>query len=315
MIAHPFEIKPSAATQAPDKLMIAWGNTPSLSVASIYLPAVAAGDIIALANTMYVSHRLSAIDAHTVQCLAGNVTFVPIPTGQGRYAGLLSVDLPPTVHVGDIYTVAVRQLTQVSATVEPPPPPPPAPQIELQAHAANTTTQANTFSWRQVLGAFQYTITVTPGPQLLYPQERLLAWLKWRIGVTPLSNKWLPVLQRYLTLTEGLVWRLGHDPNTIPPSQVGNVPGKRPVPPGPPAPPVGKHEYTRKVVAMHYDRFGDFCGFVILSEAGHEHRFLGREHAIEELVRRAWIERTVVSVLAEEHDRGWPVTLVLRRYH
>jgi hypothetical protein len=69
------------------------------------------------------------------------------------------------------------------------------------------------------------------------------------------------------------------------------------------------------VVAIHYDRFGDFCGFVILTEAGHEHRFRGREHAIEVLVREAWEERTTVSVLVEEHDRDWPMSLILRRYH
>jgi hypothetical protein len=154
---------------------------------------------------------------------------------------------------------------------------------------------------------------VTSRQDLLYPQERLLAWLKWRIGVTPVSNRWLPVLQRYLTLTEGLVQTLGQDPNAIPPSHVGNVPGKYPVPP--PSPPGEEHDYTGKVMAIHYDRFGDFCGFVILTETGHEHRFRGREHAMEKLVREAWIERTVVSVLVEKHGSDKATSLILRRYH
>jgi hypothetical protein len=317
MIAHPFEIKPSVASKTPDELMITWGKTPSDSVASIYLPAVASSAIIELANAIYRVHRLTAVDPHTIQCPAGDVTFVPIPQGQGRYAGLLSVDLPSTVRSGDIYTVAVRQLSLVSATIEPPPPPPPPPQpqIEAETRAAQTIAQPKTFSWRQVLGAFQYTLTVTPPQELLYPQERLLAWLKWRIGVTPPSNRWLPVLQRYLTLTEGLVLNLGKNPNSIPPSQIGNVPGKHPHPPVPPSPPVGEHEYTGKVVAIHYDRFGDFSGFVILTEMGHEHRFRAREHAIEELVHQAWVERTVVSVVVKDHGRDEPVSLILRRYH
>ncbi len=341
MIAHPFEIKPSTGTTTPDELMITWGSTPNLSVASIYLPAVAAADILALADKMYVKHRLTVADAHTIQCPAGDVTFVPIPPGQGqgRFSGLLSLALPATVSVGDVYTVAVRQLTIVSATVEPPPPPPPQPQIIESARRAArqkatkplhlphpqiiesatraTIAEPKTFSWRQVSGAFQYTVTVTPASELLYPQERLLAWLKWRIGVTPPLNPWLPVLQRYLTLTEGLVWSLGRDPNTVPPSQVGNVPGASPQRPGPPVPPLPlseEREYTGKVIAIEYDRFGDFCGFVILTEAGHEHQFRGREHAVEELVRRAWVERTVVSVLVREHGREWPVNLILRRY-
>jgi hypothetical protein len=317
MTAHPFDIKASASANTPDELMITWGNLPNGSVASIYLPAVASAKILALADSMYVRHRLSTIDANTVQFPAGDVTFVPVPKGQGRYAGLLSIDLPQTTHSGDVFTLAVRQLTTMSATIEPPPPPPQN-QITREAPGPEVAAPPKTFSWRQVLGAFQYTVTIKPKEELLYPQERLLAWLKWRIGVTPPSNRWLPVLQRYLNLTAGLVLNYGGDPNKIPPSQVGNVPGKHspgPPPPVPPFPPVKEHEYTGKVVAIHYDRFGDFCGFVILTEAGHEHRFLGREHAIEQLVREAWIQRTVVSVRVEGDHHDWPTALTLRRYH
>ena len=74
-------------------------------------------------------------------------------------------------------------------------------------------------------------------------------------------------------------------------------------------------EYTGKVAAINYDRFGDFCGFVILNEEGHEHHFRGRELEIEELVREAWEKQTVVTVVVEEHERDWPVRLILRRYH
>jgi hypothetical protein len=309
MISHPFDIRASAATQAPDELMIAWGEIPQGSVASIYLPAVAAADIIALANSMYGTHRLTATDAHTVQFPSGNVTLIPVPKGQGAYAGLLSVDLASTARRGRSYAVAVRQLTEVSAALPPPPPPI---QIAVESRAREVSAPPKSFSWRQVLGAFQYTITVKPGGELLYPQERLLAWLKWRIGVTPPSSRWLPVLQRYLNLTEGLVLTLGGDPSKIPPSQTGNVPGKGP---SPPVPPIGEREITGKVVAIDYDRFGDFCGFTILSEHGRERHFHAREPQIEDVVYRAWMERSVISVFAEEHDRHQPATLTLRRPH
>jgi hypothetical protein len=257
---------------------------------------------------MYVKHRLTASDANTIQFPAGNVSFVPVPKGRGRYAGLLSLDLPQTTRHGDVYAVAVRQLTTVSAIIEPPPPPPAQPQI-----AANTeiAPPPKPFSWRQVLGAFQYSVTIKPKDEVLYPQERLLAWLKWRIGVTPTASRWLPVLQRYLGLTEGLVRSLGGDPDKIPPSQTGKVPGKGPVPPFPPH---EKREFTGKVIAIRYDRFGDFRGFTILTEEGHEHRFRGQERAIEELVRQAWIERTVISVVVGAHDRHWPEEIILRRH-
>lgn len=315
---HPFEIAPSSSNEKPDELMITWGNTPQGSVASIYLPAVASDDIVTLADKIYVKHRLSAPDPHTVQFPCGNVTLIPIPQGQGRYTGLLSIDLAQTSKSGGVYTVAVRQLTQVSATVRPPPP---ALQVEKRSRSrtakapAEAASSKQAFSWKQVRGAFQYTLNATsdlPGT-LRYPEERLLAWLKWRIGITPASSSWFPVLQRYLSVIEGRVRVFGGDPGSIGPSQGGDVPG----PSRPPKP--GEkdelHEVTGKVVELHYDRFGDFRGFTILTEHARRHGFRGAEHEMEELVHRAWIDRTLLSVLFAEYDREWPITVTLHRYH
>ncbi|MFZ0312473.1 MAG: hypothetical protein WAL85_07175 [Candidatus Korobacteraceae bacterium] len=303
MTAHPFDIKASASAAHPDELMITWGNLPKGSIASIYLPAVASADIIALANSMYGNHRLSVTDEHTIQCPCGDVTLVPVPPGQGPYAGLLSIDLPSAGGRGRSYTIAVRQLTQVSASFRPPPPPN---QI-AERRTPEIIVPPEPFSWRQAQGGFQYTITVKPTGELLYPQERLLAWLKWRIGVTPPAGRWRPVLGRYLSLTEGLVITLGGDPSKIPPSQTGAVPGK--------GPSHGEHELTGKVVAIDYDRFGDFCGFTVLSEPGRERHFDAREPKIEDVVYRAWVERSVISVFAEEDGRHRPARLILRRPH
>jgi hypothetical protein len=305
MTAHPFDIKASTSATSPDELMITWGNMPKGSIASIYLPAVASADIIALANSMYGNHRLSATDGHTIQCPSGDVTLVPVPQGQGPYAGLLSVDLPSGGRRGRSYTIAVRQLTQVSASFRRP-----APPIQIaERRTPEISVPPKPFSWRQAQGGFQYTITVKPAGELLYPQERLLAWLKWRIGVIPPASRWRLVLGRYLSLTEGLVTTLGGDPSNIPPSQTGAVPGKGPVPPH------GEHEITGKVVAIDYDRFGDFCGFTVLSEHGRERHFYASEPKIENVVYRAWVERSVVSVFAEQHDRHRPARLILRRPH
>ena len=313
---HPFEIEASSSAETPDELMITWGNTPLGSVASIYLPAVASGDIISLADKVYVKHRLSAADPHTVQFPCGNATLIPIPKGQGRCTGLLSVDVAQSAKRGGVYTVAVRQLTHV--TLKPPPPPV---QIESKRRsrtakaAAEAASSKQTFSWKQVRGAFQYTLNTTtalPGT-LRYPEERLLAWLKWRIGVTPAASSWLPVLQRYQTLIEGRVLTFGGDPGSIGASQGGDVPG-----PCPPSRPGEKDEFdeiTGKITAIDYDRFGDFRGFTVLTEHARRHRFRGAEDAMQELVRRAWIDRTVVSVLVAEHDREWPITVTLHRYH
>jgi hypothetical protein len=317
-LTHPFEIQASDSADTPDQIMLTWGNTPKGSVASIYLPAVEASDILSLADKLYVKHRLTATDAHTIEGPAGDVTFIPIPKGQGRYAGLLSVDLPNLAKPVSSYTVGVRQLTPASATIQPPPPPPPQPQIFSESTKA--APEPTTFSWLETRGAFQYTFTIKPKDVLLYPEERLFAWLQWRMGVTPPTSRWLPVLQRYLNLTRIRVINFGGDPNKIPPSQTGNVPGKGPEPicPPPICPPVkveNEFEVIGKVVAIHYDRFGDFSGFTVCNEEGCDQSFRVHEHAVEEIVRRAWMERSVVRVLVEKCDRNWPITISLLRYH
>jgi len=319
MISHPFEIKPSANSQGPDVLMVTWRGTPAQSTAEIYLPAVSSKALITLADTIYGRHRMTATDANTIQFPASDMTLIPIPAGSGRYAGLLSIDVRPSMPEGKTFTVSVRQLNQVSATTRTPPPPPRVPKIArlkkvVGDKMAAENSSKETFSWRQVQGAFQYTVTVKPEKALLSEQERLVAWLKWRIGVTPAANRWLPVLKRYLKYTENLVWTLGKDPNTIPPSEVGKVTGEGS---GSKFPIVihQEHECTGKVAAIHYDRFGDFRGFVILTEFGHERAFLATEHAIEELVREAWVERTVVRVFSDKHDPERSDRLVLLRYH
>jgi len=94
------------------------------------------------------------------------------------------------------------------------------------------------------------------------------------------------VLLRYLKLIEGRVSGFGGDPGKILPSPTGNVPGHE-LPPGPRGPRDGRKGYTGKVIDLLYDRFGDFEGFTLLTEEGHEHWFRGREPEVEELIRRA----------------------------
>jgi hypothetical protein len=109
---HPFEIRATpTCTLAPDELMVFWGNTPPGSFASFYLPALAAADILALADAAYPFHQLTRVDAHTLQCPTGGVTFIPIPIGTARNAGLLTVDLPAGVKRGERYDITVRQTT------------------------------------------------------------------------------------------------------------------------------------------------------------------------------------------------------------
>lgn len=309
MISHPFEIEPSTNAQDPAVLMITWRGAPAQSVAELYLPAVSAGLIVVLAGSLYGRHRLTATDAHTLQFPAADLALVPIPAGSGRCAGLLSVEPHPDMPAGSSFTVIMRQLDTARATIRPPPPPPP---IQI-AKAVADVPKTKTVAWRRLQGAFQYTVTAKPPVVLLPEQERLVSWLKWRLGVLPALNHWKPVLERYLKYSETLLWNLGVDPNTIPPSQTGLVGGG--VGPKPPCPVETDREVVGKVEAIVYDRFGDFRGFVIITEAGHERHFRAHKSAVEHLVRESWVERTLVRVLADAHDPERVDQLVLLRQH
>jgi hypothetical protein len=257
---------------------------------------------------MYAAHRLTILDANTIGCPVGDATLIPIPKGVGAYAGLLAVDLPPGIRRGESYDIVVRQITKATATPYTPPP--------IQIATAAVAGVAEPFSWRKTSGTFQVTITISTKEELLYPEERLLAWLKWKVSVFPKTLRFYPVLQRYLGLIIGRVGGFGGGPGQIPPSQSGNVPGHFPPPHRPPHPgPEPVIEFTGKVVSLIYGRFGDFAGFRLLTEHGHEHEFRGHEEAVEALVKSAWIERSVISIHVDEHRREWPTSIVLRRFH
>ena len=71
-----------------------------------------------------------------------------------------------------------------------------------------------------------------------------------------------------------------------------------------------REAFTGKVVSIVYDRFGDFCGFVLDTEDG-ARRFAAREPEIERVVNRAWAERILTSVFVEKHAPHRPEEIVL----
>jgi hypothetical protein len=303
-----FEIRPTPAAlppgQTPDELMIDWGKTPADGKASIYLPAVEAADVVAMANKMYATHRLSVEDEHTLQCRTGGITYIPIPAGGAvNYAGLLSVDLPETVRRGEVFEIAVRQLTNAFGKRTPPPP-----EIaelgdvaEVDAAAA---TKAARIEWRRVLGAFQLTIPVKPKAALLEREERLLSVLRWIAEAIPHHNRWYPVFRRYLKQVGGRVSAFGGDPNQILPSPSGE--GRRP----PEAPAPERRAFTGKVAGLIFDHFGDFEGFLLETDE-QQHKVLSRERDLAELAERAWRERLRITVWVEQGEPHRPLTIIV----
>jgi hypothetical protein len=313
---HPFEIRPSPLTvQTPDELMILWGNTPRGSAASLYLPAVGAAEILSLADSMYESHLLTMEDAHTIQCPVGGVTFVPIPKGRARIAGLMTVDLPAGIPKGEALDIVVRQIIEASGEVAAPPPQQPQPKAR---ELAVVTDKPGRSTWRELLGAFQITITINTKAQLLHPEERLLARLRWIQQAISIESHWYLDFQRYVSQIAGRVSIFGGNPGQIVSSPTGNVAGHKPEPGHPghpfdPGEPEGHRlEFIGKVAGVIYDRFGDFQGFHLRTEHGHEASFKGREQKIELLIGRAWLERILITVFADPHKPHWPSEIVLR---
>ena len=135
-------------------------------------------------------------------------------------------------------------------------------------------------------------------------EETTLAILKARLEGWPKASPWYPVLLRYVELIAGRLQGIGGDPGSIPPSLGGHKPGP-PIEPG-----ERREAFTGKVASVVYDRFGDFCGFVLDTEDG-ARRFAAREPEIERVVNRAWAERILTSVFVEKHAPHRPEEIVL----
>ena len=293
-----FEIRPTPPAlqpgERPDELMIDWGNIPAGSSASIYLPGVSADEVLQLASTMYPIQRFERADAHTLSCTAGGIVYLPIPKGpDGNFAGLLSMNLPATVSRGELYTVVVRQITNKARARD---------RGTGLAHA-NMAAVASARE-RQVLGSFQVSLPVKAAKGVLLPAERLLAVLLWFQEAIAPTSRWHPVFIRYLHQLKNMIAGHGGDPGRIMPSPTGFVPGE---------PPVGhQFEATGKVDGIVYDRFGDFEGFVLETRGGDHLKFFSGERRVFKLIYRAWVRRTVVTVVSERGRPRSPVQIILR---
>jgi hypothetical protein len=158
-------------------------------------------------------------------------------------------------------------------------------------------------NWRYVVGTFQVKIPVTTREVMLRPDEDALAVMKWRVQQMVPTNRWYPVLQRYISYLSARVEGLGGDPNAIPPS-----------PDGAPVKHGGLEDlvsFTGKVVEVIYDCFGAFEGFVI-SECCCTRAFRSRDCAIAEIVLRACKERLLLTVYVERERETCIRKLVIR---
>jgi hypothetical protein len=291
MIPGTFEVRRTVmglpAAARPDELLIDWRTVPSGSDATIYMPGASASGIVKLADELYVSHHLKALDEHTLSCPAAGLSYVPVPQGAGaNLPGLLTVQLPSTVRKGQAFKVVVRQVTNAAGKRPAPPP-----RINAPTTAGPAVNEA-VIRWRRILGSFQVSIPVRTKDVILVPEERLLGVLRWIQLAIPHDNRWFLVFERYVNEVAERVRALGGDPDKIKPSP-GGIPSQ------------GKdidHRVTGKVREVVFDCFGDPESFV-LDCCDHTHRFRSHEARMAELLLKACKERLSITVV---YDGGTP---------
>src|SRR5262249_31005028 len=115
-------------------------------------------------------------------------TYIPIPPHvRHTIAGLVTIELPQGVRIGETFTVDFRQFTRAP----------------------------NRFN-----GAFRVSIHVEDDPALLHTATRELALLKYRAARRPGVDRWSPVLAHWIDGLTAKVRGLGGDPDKVPASLV-----------------------------------------------------------------------------------------------
>lgn len=163
------------------------------------------------------------------------------------------------------------------------------------------------------VGSFQVKIPVSTAAALLPAEETTLAILKARLQAMSPTNRWYPVLQRYIGYVAGRVDGLGGNADQIPPSfngapiaiLTGGGEGGR----GPER--EREFGHTGKVAGLIFDHFGDFEGF-LLDTGEHERGFRNREQDVRDLAERAWRERLRITVYAEGDEPHRILTIIVR---
>ena len=244
LVHHTFELKPSpvsfaqtaamATAPAPasavagaarlhhDELAIDFGDLPRDSLVTLYMPQVDAGAIVRANARRQSPGNLRAVGAGAVMVKVTDIGFMPIPGPMEQtIAGLLSVQLPPGVPYGSVYTIVLRQISGRTS---------------------------------RVLGTTEFRIRVANAAELLPKALHNLSVLRHIAKAIPPANRWEPVFARYLGELEERVRAFGGDPGLAVPSPTGHPGGGDEL--GRPECCV-----AGRVRNLFYDCFGSFEGF------------------------------------------------------
>ena len=129
-----------------------------------------------------------------------------------QLAGLFTLELPQSVFAGQEFNLSVPPISYPGCSS------PAVPTQSRTAAASAAPSQNGGSSWRYVVGSFGIEIPVATADIVLPWEQNLLAIMKWRLQQLGPTNRWYPVLLRYIAYIEGMVDGLGGNSQEIPPS-------------------------------------------------------------------------------------------------
>ena len=299
-VMHTFEVKPSLlpplGKQGPipqaggleaaaavdirryrlDELLFRWHNLPADAEITVFFSDIDTAEIQALAAARLSPLACEVVDKHTLKMKVAGATWIPIPGGRTlNIPALLSIKLPSTVVYGQEFRMTIHQVSGRDG---------------------------------RVIGSCEFRISVSAAALIVDNEIRDLSVLKHVLTTIPPSNRWYPLMQRYVHHIAVKVDALGGDSKTVHGNPDGSgrpyVPGGTPGPdcgdmPGGVSPDAtGMVAFTGLVSEMIYDCRGRFVGFE-LEACGATRRFKGCEASLEQLILRACRERIRVTVGAD----------------
>jgi hypothetical protein len=247
----------------PDELLFRWNNLPRDSRVSIYLPDVDVRQMIATSAARGGPHVWTARDDGTLCCRIGDASYLPIPGPRAlQIPGLLTVELPPTVVKGQVFTATVHQIAGYP---------------------------------RKIVGSFQLSIHVTTADAILPRETRRLSVFRHIAKAIPSTNRWRAIWERLLGQVEDRVRGLGGDPGTVPASPLGEAPADPALGGGDEPRPGDRDILKGELARIVYDCHGRLEGFVLETCDGNRVVRTGR-CGLEEILLRACRDHLQVSV-------------------
>jgi hypothetical protein len=167
--ATPFVFHPSRWSDTSalmDELVIDWNDLPRGSIVHLFLPGIAAEKIVSLRNLRHAPSTVRSEGQSVLRLDVTDVTYLPVPPVPGnRLAGMMTVELPAGVRAGQRYVVDVT-------------------------HVRGGQRVRN--------GGFRMEILVSKARPILDRQADRVALLHDQLSLTPVTDRWRPVLSRRL---------------------------------------------------------------------------------------------------------------------